>query len=111
MSSNEDLHQLAARIRRFAEERKWDEVRTAKDLCLAIGIETAELQEHFLWQDVAREAELIQASRGAIEAELADVFIYLLALADRLGTDLMEAASSKMDENEQRFPARKIEET
>ena len=105
MDDHDGLRRLAERVRRFSEERGWDEVRTAKDLCLAIGIEAAELQEHFLWQDPAREADLIESSRPEIERELADVFIYILALAEHLDTDLMAAANSKMDENELRFPA------
>lgn len=104
MGDHDELRRLAERVSRFAGERGWDEIRTAKDLALAIGIEAGELQEHFLWQDPAHEAELIEGSRDLIEAELADVLIYLVALADRLGTDLVAAAEAKMDENERRFP-------
>lgn len=74
------------------------------------GACVAELQEHFLWEDVTREAALIRESRDAIESELADVFIYLLAIADRLNTDLIAAADAKMARNERRFPVPRPEE-
>ncbi|MET0557604.1 MAG: nucleotide pyrophosphohydrolase [Solirubrobacterales bacterium] len=104
MAESADLERLRARVREFAAERGWDRVRTLKDLSLAIGIEAGELQELFLWVAADDEAGLLAERRGAIEEELADVFLYCLALADRIDTDLLAAANAKMDANERRFP-------
>ena len=43
-----------------------------------------------------------------IRAEAADVLIYLVRLADKLGIDLLAAATTKIDENERRYPAEKV---
>lgn len=44
----------------------------------------------------------------AVEAELADVFIYLVRLADVLGVDLLDAAERKLAANELRYPADQV---
>ncbi len=40
--------------------------------------------------------------------ELADVFIYLLRVADKLGVDLLQAADDKIALNEQKYPAERV---
>jgi dCTP diphosphatase len=40
-----------------------------------------------------------------VEDELADVFIYLLRMADVLGIDLADVTRAKLGRNEHRYPA------
>jgi NTP pyrophosphatase (non-canonical NTP hydrolase) len=40
-----------------------------------------------------------------VQDEVADVFIYLIRLADKLGIDLVESANKKIDLNNVRYPA------
>jgi dCTP diphosphatase len=103
MAEKMDLERLQAWVKAFAAERGWDRLRTLKDLTLAIGIEAAELQEHFLWIGAPDEQRLLDRQRPQIEEELADVFIYCLAFADRAGVDLLATAAAKMELNERRF--------
>ena len=42
-----------------------------------------------------------------VETELADTLIYLIRLADKLGIDLLAAAQSKIELNEQKYPVDK----
>jgi dCTP diphosphatase len=99
------LEGLTARIESFTRERGWDDVRTAKDLAAAISIEASELQELFLWVASAAETELVEQKRGDIASELADVVIYAIGLASKVGIDLGVAVSEKLDANALRFPA------
>ena len=46
-----------------------------------------------------------KAKRAAVVDELADVLIYVLSLANALDVDVSEAVFSKLEQNEQRFPA------
>ena len=43
--------------------------------------------------------------RAALQEELSDVLIYLVALAARCRVDLPQAVLSKMDTNRRRYPA------
>lgn len=104
MADEADLRRLQEWVSVFAAERDWDRLRTLKDLALAIGIEAGELQEHFLWVESSEEQRLLGLKRAEIGEELADIFIYCLAFADRADIDLSAAVEAKMELNERRFP-------
>ena len=96
---------LTERLREFAARRAWEEFHTPKNLVMALCGETGELIEHFQWL-TPEESDTVMQRRGPeVEDELADVFIYLVRLADVLGVDLIAAAHAKIDRNELRFPA------
>jgi NTP pyrophosphatase (non-canonical NTP hydrolase) len=102
--TDDALERLSRRLEAFRDEREWGQFHTLKDLAAAISIEAGELQQHFLWQWVGNEDDLLQMSRDAIEDELADVFIHCLNFALRAEIDLASAAERKIDKNEQRYP-------
>ena len=45
-----------------------------------------------------------EATREEIEKEIADVFNYIIRLADVLDVDLEKASMLKIDENEKKYP-------
>ena len=100
------LEQLQAQVRRFQRARHWHRSHNPKDLAMSVAIEAAELMEHFQWGDHEQaEAYMTDAAqRGEVAAEMADVLIYLLVLADHCGIELTQAVTSKMALNETRFP-------
>ena len=102
-----DLTESIKQLREFRDERDWSRFHNPKDLTAALAIEVAELQELFLWKsaDESSDAKTDQVQRARIEDELADVLIYALYLADRVGTNLREAVAAKVSRNAARFPA------
>ena len=100
-----DIQKLQVAVRRFAEEREWQQFHTPKNLATSIAIEAAELLEHFQWLTDAQSAEPPEEHREEIGNEIADVLIYLLRLCDRLGIDPVEAAWRKLDINAKKYPA------
>lgn len=92
--------ELVKKLRRYRDERDWRQFHTPKDLAIAVTTEAGELLEHFLWRTDAHALE----QREELEAELADVAIYLLFLADALGVDLLEVADRKLERNFERHP-------
>jgi dCTP diphosphatase len=101
-----DLEHLRDALRVFAGEREWDRYHSPKNLAMALCVEAAELLEQFQWLTEAESAEPDVQCRAAVEEELADVLIYLVRLADRLGVDLIAAASAKLEANEKKYPVR-----
>jgi NTP pyrophosphatase (non-canonical NTP hydrolase) len=99
-----DEWSLVERLRRFRDARGWSQFHTAGHLAVAIAVEASELLEHFLWVNDSDADAAAVSNREALAEELADVLIYLIYLADRLGIDLWEAAERKVDRNENRFP-------
>jgi len=99
------IEQLRDALRRFSLERDWDQFHSPKNLAMALIVEAGELLEHFQWMSERESAELTPAKLSEVRAEIADVFIYLVRLADRLGIDLLSAAATKIDQNARRYPA------
>lgn len=103
-----DIEELKLALRRFAEARDWQPFHSPKNLSTALLVEAAEVAEHFQWLTQAQSAALSADKQAEVALELADVLIYLVRLADRLGIDLLESASRKLAINERRYPAGQV---
>ena len=99
-----DLQQLAGSLRRFAEERDWDQFHSPRNLASALSVEAAEVLEHFQWQTDQQSASLSGEQLGEVALELADVLLYLVRLADKLNVDLLQAAHRKIAINADKYP-------
>lgn len=106
--SDDSIENLQSRLREFARNRDWEQFHSPKNLSMALIAECAELVEHFQWLTQAQSASLNSDKLEEVRLELADVFIYLIRIADRLGVDLIEAATDKIAINDQRYPAHRV---
>ncbi len=87
---------LNLEIRNFISERDWGKYHRPKDIAMALSIEAGELMELYLWD---RKPE-----KNEIKDELADIFFFLLDIADREGIDLDEALLEKIEKNRKKYP-------
>jgi NTP pyrophosphatase (non-canonical NTP hydrolase) len=99
-----DLESLRAQLREFAREREWEPFHAPKNLACALAVEAAELLEHFQWMTDEESRQLGPEQREEVALEAADVLLYLVQLADKLGIDLADAARRKMAINARRYP-------
>ena len=101
-----DLPGLLTKIRAFVRERDWEQFHTPKNLAMALAAETGELLEIFQWLTDAEAAAVMQVdAKGlAVREELADIFVYLLRLADVLQVDLADAVLHKLARNAEKYP-------
>jgi len=104
----ESLEQLRRRLREFVAERDWEQFHSPKNLAMALSVECAELVEVFQWLTEAQSTTLDEARRARVEAELADILVYLVRLADRLDVDLLAATGRKLEENARKYPAERV---
>ncbi len=102
-----NLNTLKHRLREFALDRDWDQFHSPKNLSMALSAEVAEIIEHFQWLTEEQSSNLAEDKLKEVETELADTLIYLIRLADKLDIDLLAAAVSKIDLNEQKYPVGK----
>lgn len=108
MNTNQtSLKDLQARISRFVDERDWDQFHNPKDLAISLALEAAEVMEHFQWKNAAEMAEHSVAKKEDVGEELADVFYWVLLLANKLDIDLVPAFEKKMQKNEAKYPVEK----
>ena len=92
--------ETTARIRRFTEDRDWQQFHTPANLAKSIAIEAGELLECFQWSETEYDTE-------HVKEELADVMVYCRNLLDELGLDEDEIVNAKMDKNEAKYPVEK----
>ena len=104
-----DTQDLQEQIRKFAEERDWEQFHTIKNLILAISGELGELASVVQWiSDIdSSSLEADPKLKAAFEEEVADIFIYLLRLADVSNIDLIKVTKEKMRENSLRYTVEK----
>lgn len=99
-----DLRQAVAA---FIEEREWEQFHHPRDLAISISLESAELLEHFQWDEhrpvtaIRKDARLVEE----VSDELSDILHYILTFANVLEIDLVEAFMAKMAKNEEKYPA------
>ena len=88
------------RIRKFTEDRDWEQYHCPENLAKSIVIEAAELLECFQWNGDEYDLQ-------HVKEELADVLVYSRNLLDRLGLDEDEIVNMKMEQNEKKYPVEK----
>lgn len=88
------------RIRRFTDDRDWDQFHSPENLAKSIVIEAAELLECFQWNGSEYDLD-------HVKEELADVLVYTQNLVDKLGLDPDEIINMKMEQNEKKYPIEK----
>ncbi|MDD2714766.1 MAG: nucleotide pyrophosphohydrolase [Candidatus Wallbacteria bacterium] len=101
----EEIKQI---IRSFVAERDWDKYHSPKNLSMSIAIEAAELMEHFQWSDTEESKKIAADTEKFLEvqAELSDIIVYALGMANVLGIDISEAMKDKIRKNAEKYPAR-----
>ena len=88
------------RIRKFTEDRDWDQFHSPANLAKSIVIEAAELLDCFQWNETEYDLQ-------HIKEELADVLVYSQNLLDKLELDADEIVNMKMEQNEAKYPVDK----
>jgi dCTP diphosphatase len=101
----EDIKQ---KLRKFVAERDWQQFNSPKNLSMALIAEAGELVEHFQWLTEEQSKQMNKDQTKEVSYELADIFIYLLRLADELNIDLIKATNEKMLINNKKYPADKV---
>jgi dCTP diphosphatase len=103
-----DLTDIRDRARAFAMARDWDQLHSPKNLAMALSGEVGELVELFQWLTEEQSRNLTQDPHQKVAHEIADVQIYLVRLADKLGVDIHKTVVEKMAINEKRYPADRV---
>ncbi len=108
-SASPELRELTSRLVEFRDARNWKQYHTLKNLVVSLNLEAAELLELTQWltdeqfESASTEMEVSQQ----IKDECADIFNYLLLIAEHHGFDLAAAAQAKIAGNEARYPVEK----
>lgn len=96
-----DIETIQAELRKFNQDRDWDQFHNGKDLAIAISIEAGELLEAFLWKSPE------DAKVEKVREELADVLNYAFQMADCYGLVIKDIMLEKICKNAEKYPVDK----
>lgn len=94
------MEEIQKRIRKFVDDRDWDQYHSPDNLAKSIAIEAGELLECFQWDPDHYNPQHVYE-------ELADVMIYCFQMCDKLKVDPQEIIEMKMVMNEKKYPVEK----
>jgi dCTP diphosphatase len=105
------LDELISLIRKFVEERNWEQYNKPAALAVSASIEMGELLELFQWKsdDEVKDALKDKTFNSALAGEIADVMVYLLRICDKAGIDPTKAIVDKMKQNSDKYPVEEWE--
>lgn len=93
------MKKLTKIIKKFNEERDWDQFHSPENLAKSISIEAGELLECFQWNN--------EYYLDEVKEELADIINYCLLMADKLGVDPEQIILDKMEKTAMKYPIEK----
>ena len=106
--NEKSLQQLQEELLAFARERDWEQFHSPKNLSMALSVEASELVEHFQWLTEKQSESLAADKHKEVSYEIADIFIYIMRLCERLDIDLLATVEEKIALNTAKYPADKV---
>ena len=100
-----DINEILDALKKFRDDRDWEQFHNPKDLAVALNVEAGELLELFLWKHHD------DANVEKVKRELADVFSFAILLADKYGVDIKQIILDKVAENAVKYPVEKARGT
>lgn len=86
----------------LANKHNWRAYHNARSLSTAIAVEAGELLQLVCWLDDRQSTQPSQELTAAMSDEIADIYMYLLALCDHLDIRLADTVKRKIAHNKSR---------
>lgn len=101
-----DFNIIKEKLKEFNKERDWDQYLNPKDILVALMSEIGELADLYKWLDKEEMAKVHKdpVAHAAISEEIADIFSYVLTLAEKAQVDILDTLDKKIEKNRARYP-------
>ena len=93
------MENLIEEIKKFNEERDWDQFHSPENLAKSISREAGELLECFQWNNE-------NFNKEEVCEELADVFTYCIQMATKLNVNPEEIILKKLEKTKKKYPVK-----
>ena len=108
MDDKMTIENLKNEVKKFCEDRDWDQFHNPKELAIGISTEANELLQIFRFKSEEDMKSLMNSEKKTeVEEELADVLYFVLRFAQMNNIDLSNAVENKIDKNNQKYPLEK----
>lgn len=111
MDKNTTFNEIKQLLKKFDDERDWHQYHHPKELAISISLESAELLEHFQWEDKKPIDDIKSNAKqmSSLTEELADIIIYALNFANQLDIDVSDVVKSKLEKNAEKYPVKLVD--
>lgn len=100
-----NIETLQKLVEQFVAERDWEQFHSPKNTAINLSVEASELLEIFIWVKEQESLQHTQLHRQAVEDEVGDVLIALLAFCAATDIDLGKAMVQKLEKTKKKYPA------
>jgi NTP pyrophosphatase (non-canonical NTP hydrolase) len=109
MDKETNIQNLKEIVKKFCEDRNWDQFHNAKDLSIGIITEASELLELFRFKSNEEIENMFKDNkkRQTICEEISDTLYFILRLAQRYDIDLTKELINKIEKNNTKYPIEK----
>lgn len=109
MDERATIKELKEIVRKFTNERDWDQFHNAKDLAIGISTEAAELLELFRFRSNEEIEKMLEDPelKQKVSFEMSDVLYFILIMANRYNIDISEEFKKKVELSRKKYPVEK----
>ncbi|WP_205453276.1 nucleotide pyrophosphohydrolase [Clostridium botulinum] len=110
MDNKIKIEELKNIVKKFCDDRDWEQFHNPKDLTIGISTEANELLSLFRFKNEKDMIEILGDSkkREDVEDETADIFFFLLRFAQMYNIDLSEVLKRKIEKNNKKYSIEKF---
>ncbi|OCB00125.1 nucleotide pyrophosphohydrolase [Clostridium beijerinckii] len=110
MDSENNINELKESVKKFCDDRDWEQFHNPKDLTIGISTEANELLSLFRFKSKENMESMFNNlnKREEIEDETADIFFFLLRFAQMNNIDLSEVLKKKIEKNNEKYSIEKF---
>ena len=103
------IDQLIEIVKKFCEDRDWDQFHNPKDLAIGLSTESNELLDLFRFKSDEQMREMLNdpEKKERISEELSDIFFFLLRFSQMYDFDMVDGLLHKIQKNNQKYPIEK----
>ena len=106
MDNKTTIQELKLRVKKHCEDRDWDQFHNAKELAIALSLESAEVLDLFRYKSTEEVERMLKNPEKKLELseELADVLYLVFRISQLYDIDLSSEFNKKMVKNELKYP-------
>lgn len=100
---------MKQKVKKFCEDRDWDQFHNPKDLAIGISTEANELLDIFRFKSNEQMEKMFNEDvvREHVEEEIADVLFFVLRFAQMNNLDLEKCLADKLAKNAKKYSVEK----
>ena len=98
------MNEFQKQIKKFADNRDWEQFHNPKDLLLGIVEEVGEIRNLVKWEQDSEKLKKVLWKNKELEDNIGDIYWFLALLANGSGINMDDAITKVIESNTKRFP-------